>query len=399
MMQALFVYSVIYSKMQNRCALYICQQCTTLWSLYCTTSESLSIFAIYGFCQCLVVIKVYQCLSRFYHLRVLDIRQWYDDRSLLADMANLVKLRHFLVETYKFHSNICNVGKLHNLQELQSFEVRRGRSGFELRELGKLEELGGSLAIYNLEKALVNEAHEAKLLYKNRLQKLTLSWEEGRSNVSPDLEDKVLESLRPHSNLHELCIDGHGGLTCPTWLGTNMSTKGVEGLILKHTNWEFLPPLGELYLIRESGEEYLGCITGTFFRNLKMLKLIGLPRFSRWAANEVCPWYFSLLEVLVVKGCAELTELPFSSNTSCYPSKRDLNLTWFPRLKRIKIVDCPKLRSLPPIPCSHTFCSVRLQGLVGRGLKVLDYSHESSDLNIEGSDALHSLDETVLVVP
>lgn len=100
-----------------------------------------------------------------------------------------------------------------------------------------------------------------------------------------------------------------------------------------------------------------------------------------------------------MKGCAELTELPFSSNTSCYPSKRDLNLTWFPRLKRIKIVDCPKLRSLPPIPCSHTFCSVRLQGLVGRGLKVLDYSHESSDLNIEGSDALHSLDETVLVVP
>uniref|UniRef100_A0A8R7Q121 R13L1/DRL21-like LRR repeat region domain-containing protein n=3 Tax=Triticum urartu TaxID=4572 RepID=A0A8R7Q121_TRIUA len=174
--------------------------------------------------------------------------------------------------------------------------------------------------------------HDAKLSYKNRLHKLTLSWKKGRPNVSPDLEDQVLESLRPHSNLHDLCIDGHGGPTCPTWLGTNLSTKGLEALRLKHTDWEFLPPLGELYLIRESGEEYLGCIRGTCFRNLKRVELIGLPRFSRWAANDVCPWYFSLIEVLVVKDCPELTELPFSSYTSCCPLESDSNVTWFPRL-------------------------------------------------------------------
>ncbi|XP_048566642.1 uncharacterized protein LOC125546422 isoform X2 [Triticum urartu] len=342
-------------------------------------------------------------ISRFYHLRVLDISGWNGPHSSLGDIANLVKLRHFLLPPYacddeysEFHSNICNVGRLHNLQELRSFEVRRESSGFELRELGKLEELGGSLAIHSLEKALANEAHDAKLSYKNRLHKLTLSWKKGRPNVSPDLEDQVLESLRPHSNLHDLCIDGHGGPTCPTWLGTNLSTKGLEALRLKHTDWEFLPPLGELYLIRESGEEYLGCIRGTCFRNLKRVELIGLPRFSRWAANDVCPWYFSLIEVLVVKDCPELTELPFSSYTSCCPLESDSNVTWFPRLNTIDIEYCPKLLSLPPIPYSHTLCSVIVLGLVGRGLEGLVYSNKSNSLIIEGSDALHVLDDTIL---
>uniref|UniRef100_A0A8R7R634 Disease resistance RPP13-like protein 1 n=1 Tax=Triticum urartu TaxID=4572 RepID=A0A8R7R634_TRIUA len=275
-------------------------------------------------------------ISRFYQLRVLDISGWQGPHSSPGDIANLVKLRHYLVppceydsNICKLHSNICNVGKLHNLQELQSFEVRRETSGFELRELGKLEELGGSLGIYNLENALANEAREAKLLNKSRLQKLTLSW---KSNNLPDAQGHLLENLRPHSNLHELCIDGHGGPSCPTWLGTNLSTKGLEALRLDSLAWEQLPPLGELYLNRESGEEYLGCITGgTCFRNLNRLELIGLPRFSRWAANEVCPWYFSLIEVLVLKGRPELTELPFSSYICC-PPERDLNVTWFPRL-------------------------------------------------------------------
>lgn len=175
---------------------------------------------------------------------------------------------------------------------------------------------------------------------------------------------------------------------------------GMEALCLDRVAWKLLPPLGELYLIcqsveeRESGEEYLNCITGPCFRNLKRLELIGLPGFRRWVANEVCPWYFSLIEVLIVKGCPELTELPFSSYTSCYPLETDSCVTWFPRLKELKIDNCPKLLSLPPIPYSHALCSVTLRR-AGRGLKELSYSSKSYSLGIEGSD-MHSLDETIL---
>jgi hypothetical protein len=260
-----------------------------------------------------------ESISRFYQIRVLDIQNWFGYHSL-GDMTNLQKLRHFLPRNGTLHSKICNVGKLHRLQELQRFEVRKETSGFEFRELGKLEELGGSLNIYNLENVVVNEAHEAKLSYKNRLHKLTLNWKRDQSNTNPASEDQLLESLQPHDNMHEIFIDGHGGSTCPTWLGTNLSTRDLEALRLHSTDWEFLPPLGEIYLIHQTGEEYFGCIRDRIFHNLKRLELIGLPRFRRWVPNEFCPWYFSVIEVLIVKKCPELIELPFSSYTTCYPS-------------------------------------------------------------------------------
>ncbi|VAH14518.1 unnamed protein product [Triticum turgidum subsp. durum] len=182
--------------------------------------------------------KVPKSIPRFYQLRVLDISDWEGAHSSHEELVNLVKLRHFLVPSYEFHSNISNVGKLQNLQELARFEVRHGfelkqeSNGFELMELGKLEEIGGPLDICNLENALVNEAHEANLLCKNRLQKLTLSWNKGQSNMSPDAEDQLLESLRPHSNLHELRIDGHGG-----------SLPRPRSLETPSTPWRVIPDL------------------------------------------------------------------------------------------------------------------------------------------------------------
>lgn len=54
------------------------------------------------------------------------------------DMANLSKLRHFLVppDASELHSNISSVGKLHCLQELKHFEVKKKGDGFSLKELG-----------------------------------------------------------------------------------------------------------------------------------------------------------------------------------------------------------------------------------------------------------------------
>jgi hypothetical protein len=121
------------------------------------------------------------------------------------------------------------------------------------------------------------------------LQKLTLNWKKGRSDTNSAAEDQLLESLRPHNNIHELFIDGHGGSTCPTWLGTNLSTRGLEALHLDSTDWQFLPPIGELYLVHDTGEEYYGSIRGPNFHNLKRIELVGLPRFKRWVANEFCP--------------------------------------------------------------------------------------------------------------
>ncbi|KAL5216346.1 hypothetical protein ABZP36_007747 [Zizania latifolia] len=334
-------------------------------------------------------------LSRFYHLRVLDMRECYSDVNLSKDMANVSKLRHFLIQKDSLHSNISNVGKLRCLQELREFKVKKENVGFELKELGELEELGGSLSICNLEDVQV-KGHEAKLRHKKCLQKLALNWKVNRSDKNPDTENQILESLQPHDNLCELKITGHGGPTCPTWLGTNLSIKGLEALCLDDVDWKMFPPLGELWLINESNEEIFACIRGQTFRKLKRLELIGLSKFRKWITQEVCPMFFSIMEVLIIKDCHELIELPFSYYTY-HPLDRDETSTFFPRIREVKIENCLKLVSLPPIPYTQTLCSVVIRD-VGTSLKVLDYQDNTSSsvLSIEGNMDVNVLDEKVL---
>ncbi|KAF7105418.1 hypothetical protein CFC21_106233 [Triticum aestivum] len=50
-------------------------------------------------------------------------------------------------------------------------------------------------------------------------------------------------------------------------------------------------------------------------------------------------------------------------------------MTWFPRLQKLEIMDCPKLLSLPPIPWTLGPCSAEIMG-VGSGFEELSYSKE-----------------------
>ena len=143
-------------------------------------------------------------MVRLYHLEVLDLQKWKGSLRLTGHISNLVKLCHFLVPDYyehPLHTDIYEVGKLEFLQELRKFNVRN-EIGFELSQLGKLTELGGSLEICDLEKVQTKEeADGSKLIHKSRLHKLELEWNINRTNKDPTREKDVLESLRPHSNL------------------------------------------------------------------------------------------------------------------------------------------------------------------------------------------------------
>ena len=99
------------------------------------------------------------------------------------------------------------------------FEAKKEKNGFELNQLGQLQEFE-VLGIYNLEKVEVKEeAVAVKLIEKHHVQELILDWDINRSDKDSMREENILESLRPHSNLYKLSITGHGGGTCPSWLG------------------------------------------------------------------------------------------------------------------------------------------------------------------------------------
>ncbi|KAF7077370.1 hypothetical protein CFC21_081929 [Triticum aestivum] len=323
-------------------------------------------------------------LFRFYHLEVINLEQWNGPISI-RHMTNLVKLRHFLVPENKprVHSNISEVGKLKLLLELRRFEVGKENVGFELSQLAQLTELGGSLGIYNLEKVQEKGGvNEIRPIHRNHLQELTLEWGMKRSNRDPTREGNVLENLVPHSDLRDLCIRGHRGTNCPTWLGENLFVKNLESLHLADVSWKTFPPLGELWLLDEPRVECKCCISSPSFQknclekkcfqNLKKLVFVKIPKLTKWAGNQNCGFFFHL-EVLIIEDCPELKELPFSCSTCSQPMQEGEKLTWFPRLRELKIVRCPNLRTMPPIPWTRTLCSIKIAE-AGSDFQELAYS-------------------------
>ncbi|RCV37834.1 hypothetical protein SETIT_8G093900v2 [Setaria italica] len=215
-------------------------------------------------------------------------------------------MQHFLVPgNNSLHSDILNVGNLKLLRELRRFEAKKENKGFELKQLAELLELE-VLGIYNLEKVKVKEEAVAiKLIQKHHLQDLVLDWDINRSNKDPIGEENILESLMPHSNLWKLSITGHGGDTCPSWLGMNLSVKTLESLRLSNVSWKTFPPLGEMWFV---GEHCKSCIPEQSFKKLKRLELEKVPKLIKWVGNGPSD-LFSHLEVLVINECPELMEL------------------------------------------------------------------------------------------
>ncbi|CAL5028838.1 unnamed protein product [Urochloa decumbens] len=356
-------------------------------------------------------------LSRFYHLRILDLREWMGSPGLPRDMSNLTKLRHFTTRFDIHHSNIFNVGKLQLLQELKRFEVKKEISGFDLNQLGSLVDLR-ELGIYNLWKVHTKEeAAEAQLIDKIYLHKLTMDWHDLTKTWGwydwcrneRDVEGVVLETLQPGRNLQELRISGHGGRSCPTWLGSNLSVKALQSLDIESADWEALPWLGHMPVLhkltlkyvcnlKEFGPSYFGSITEQSFRNLNKLKLIGLYGLEQWSLGDTSH-LFSQLQVLIVGHCPELLGLPFTEHI-CHPPTQDEEAKrhyWFPNLQTLKIFHCPKVMLLPPIPWTRTLSSASIIDV-----PLLESLHyftppvfSKLTLKVTGKHELHSLGEVL----
>nr|UBY07594.1 NBS-LRR disease resistance protein [Dasypyrum villosum] len=345
-------------------------------------------------------------ISKFYHLRVLDLEPWGGSCDLPRDMSNLAKLCHIHTRRYgELHSDIYNVGKLKLLEELKVFRVNKKSEGFEpkqLEHLSKLRELG----IYNLERIHTKEeATRTKLMEKNYLRRLTLEWDSKRSSVEPGVEAAVLESLQPHGDLQVLCIRGHGGPSCPTWLGDEFAVEALQSLYLCGVSWEVSPSLGKAWDLRELRFEDIAelkeVIIEKSFCMLIKLELIGLGSFENWVfpaeqesslVGDLLPpdaHMFPLLQVLIIRKCPKLLGFPFSNHIS--------SPDWFPKLQELEICDCPEF-FWPVIPMSWIESLHHVLILRVKLLQKLECSKSSDGVNllIEGTGDLHSIDQVLV---
>ncbi|CAL9116063.1 unnamed protein product, partial [Musa acuminata var. zebrina] len=331
-----------------------------------------------------------ESLCGLYNLRVLDL--WGCElQGFPHGMSKLINLMHLNAED-KIISEINDVGKLTSLQGLCSFKVLKDK-GHEVAQLGGLKYLHGELRITSLENVeSKQEANKANLNNKQYLGALALEWtsDDGSSLDGNELvvSEEVLEGLQPHQALKRLAIRGYNGVRSPSWLQAQLLANLITLEIKNCKAWEDLSCIGQL-------------------PNLKKLYVKGMPAVKQ-ISHELSTEnkFLPNLEELVLKDMMALEELPslgrlpclkdlriegMSAVTKvghgffgcrgqgkCFPCLEVLNFSYmpawaewswadgrelFPCLRKLQIVQCPRLKRMPPLPPSLQSLSLCQVGL------------------------------------
>uniref|UniRef100_A0A8R7Q0J2 NB-ARC domain-containing protein n=1 Tax=Triticum urartu TaxID=4572 RepID=A0A8R7Q0J2_TRIUA len=326
-------------------------------------------------------------LSRFYHLKFLDLDGWHGRSDLPEDFSHLVNLYNFCGAS-KLHSNICNVGKMKHLRELKEFHVRKGSMGFRLTELGPLQELEGGLIIRGLEHVTnKEEAAAAKLMSKRNLKELELLW--GRDGPTTDAD--IIDALQPHSNLRVLTIANHGGTVGPSWLCLDIWLTSLERLTIEGVCWSTLPPFAKLpnlkvlNLKKISGMHQFrlqcGGAPGKCSMRLKTIEFREMPELAEWVVEPNCHSFPSLEKIKCIR-CPNLRVLPLSE-VSCT------------NLRRLEVSMCPKM-SLPSMPHTSTLTDLEVKTVSVTGDPDTLLRYDGKNLVVSGYGgalAYHNLDK------
>ncbi|XP_048559208.1 disease resistance protein RGA2-like isoform X2 [Triticum urartu] len=283
-----------------------------------------------------------QALTRFYHLQVWNVGI-SGNFSVPTDMHNLVNLRH-LISHEKVHQAIACVGNMTSLQEL-SFKVRNGGS-FEIRELQSLNELV-LLEISQLENVKTKEeASGARLLDKEYLETLSLSWQDNSTSLQTEAAKDVLEGLQAHQDLKTLKITGYGGATSPTWLSNTSSVTLLQILHLeKCSEWKILPTPAMLPFLRKLTLIRMLNLTEISVPSLEELILIDMPKLDKCIGSYGME-LTSHLRVLMIKNCPQLNECTLFQSYSSFNTEQK---SWFPSLRKLSIGQCPHILNNWPI--------------------------------------------------
>ncbi|XVE80911.1 hypothetical protein DITRI_Ditri15bG0019200 [Diplodiscus trichospermus] len=319
-------------------------------------------------------------LTQLYHLQTLRLLRCHSLIKLPKGMKILVSLRHLYID-YTEHVP-DDIGCLTSLQTLPIFDVStKRRCG--IGELGGLSELGGELAIYNLQNVRnKEEARGAKIWEKQKLHKLMFQWDSRKKGYSND--EEVLEGLEPHSKLKSLTIKYYMGENLmPSWMvrkrasGLSASFQLINLVELKLErchNLQKVPTLGQYpnlkFLVIE-GLHNLMCIGNEFYsnnydsgdKNMPITLFLALEKFTLSFMKEVKEWLdvettvpmFPSLKELRIVHCYNLSSVPVMSRFSSLEilsigSCEELSLIGeglFPSsLKKLKIKRCSKLSSI-----------------------------------------------------
>ncbi|KHN37726.1 Putative disease resistance RPP13-like protein 1 [Glycine soja] len=245
-----------------------------------------------------------------------DIKAWL--KELPSNLHKLTDLHRLELIDTGVRKVPAHLGKLKYLQVLMSsFKVGKSRE-LSIQQLGELN-LHGSLSIRKLQNVEnPSDALALDLKNKTHLVEVELKWD---SDWNPDDSTKerdeiVIENLQPSKHLEKLTMRHYGGKQFPRWLFNNSLLNVVSLTFENCESCQRLPPLG-----------LLPCLN-----YLSIVGLNGILRIdAEFHGNSSCS--FASLETLEFSRMKEWVKWECQDVTGA-----------FPRLKDLRISNCPKLK-------------------------------------------------------
>ncbi|CAL5201622.1 unnamed protein product [Lathyrus oleraceus] len=279
-----------------------------------------------------------ESICDLYYLQTLNLSSCSSLTELPVDIGKLINLRHLDMSGSRISKMPIQIVGLENLQTLSVFIVGKQEVGLSLRELGKFPNIRGKLHIGNLCNVInVSEACDANLRNKELIEELELCWDEqthdselcwDEQTHDSQTDKAVLDGLQPSINLKKLSIGLYGGTGFPSWLGDSSFSNMVYLCIWSCDYCVTLPSLGQLPFLKD-----------LTIRGMKILETIG-PEFYGMSGGGFNSSFqpFPSLEHLKFSYMSNWKEW-LSFEGSKFP---------FPRLKTLKLNDCPKLKGHLP---------------------------------------------------
>ncbi|KAL3361726.1 hypothetical protein AABB24_014545 [Solanum stoloniferum] len=332
-------------------------------------------------------------LCKLQNLQTLDLHNCYSLSCLPKQTSKLGSLRNLLLDGCSLTCMPPRIGSLTCLKTLGFYFVGR-KKGSQLGELRNLN-LYGSIEISHLERVKNDkDAKEANLSAKENLHSLSMSWVKYEPHRYESEEDKVLEALKPHSNLTSLTIIGFRGFRLPDWMNHSVLKNVVSIVIEGCENCSCLPPFGELPCLESlrlwNGSRKVEYVeeddvhSGRFpslrklviwdFSNLKgLLKKEGGEQFPVLDEMEIC--YCPILTLS--SNLRAIISLTLGNNEKAisFPEEMFKNLA---NLRILKISECKNLKELPTslaslnaLRCLNIQSCCALESLPEEGVKGL----------------------------
>ncbi|CAN6696703.1 unnamed protein product [Malus baccata var. baccata] len=253
-----------------------------------------------------------------YNLQTLLLLGCSSLAKLPADMSKLIHLRHLDIGGTRIKKMPVHMGRLKSLITLTTFVLGKS-TGSSIAELKELSHIRGKICILNLQNVV--GAIDVVLKDKKDLIEVELAWGDEVSDYSVK-ERYVLERLQPSVNLVKLTIKCYGGFSFPNWVGDSSFSNLQVMRLSDFGNCSSLPPVGQLPALKELYVERMKVVTSVGvelyggnqpFQSLEKLKFENMPEWEEWL-----------------------------------PSPSGGESPNFPRLKELRLYECPKLRGNLP---------------------------------------------------